>query len=1575
MVLEATNRRSASASLLGTSEEQEQQQHQQGPVAPLLPIANSSEPSSASMRLTASALSHLRLTQAHEPKLHATLVLHTALLQHLPLSSRRLPMCQEDPKSAAFLKDFCVLAEQLLRTNDWSQSVQGSGPGIATVDLVDGRLFRYLASHPSKAEQLTKASGPIASDIQTLWSTCGFETSFEDAMSQQVLNGDIGEANGAEVNGDDDDDDELTLLPFTNKTFDPHLECVRVNVKTQNAHPAISRGIFQELTHWHNTKLLAQPGPKKPATPTEQRAAVRAMRRNQFRMKDMANYAASLTGSNGRQLDPESVFVQSKSAKKEIKAQANGEDAKAKANKQQSTKKPGQKGGAANAIIAANAGKLADAANSKAFSAWKTVMERIEKESPEAHRRYLEAVKYINSLPSDKSTLLETEVLFYRLLQLLKVCAKPPFSATAKPRNFQVAAMVWDHVNKLKSRSLQEVDVRNLEATCKAMGFAECKVKPTEGSQRKPSFKFNVPDAKEVQVEDAKEFQLNHCGPYFDRTIEAAPDARVRFQPDKWQREVLDLIDQRKSAFVVAPTSAGKTFISFYAMKQVLQEDNEGVLVYVAPTKALVNQISAEIQANFNKTYPHAGVSIWALHTRDYRINEPVGCQILVTVPHVLQIMLLSPANANKFSTRVKRIIFDEIHSIGQAEDGLVWEQLLLLAPCPIVALSATVGNPEQFSDWLKVTQKATGNELAMIRHDQRYNDLRKYVYVPPSDFQFSGRSPSTGLGPLGIDGAERFAVIHPVMALVNRSRGMPEDLGLEPQDCLQLWRAMKKVSTEAYPVGKELDPAKCIPSTVRKIDVVNWESKLKSLLRSWMTDPGSPFDAVHKALYAQFTADIEEASEEDEAIPTNKADLIDTILPMLTELDSKGALPVLIFNYERGVCEEIANKLASQLASAEQAYKDKSKAWQKKLAEYDEYVKNQEKNAKVSKKASTKKKGGPAEEGASKADMLADSAQSAGEKGTMGYFNPADPLDEFSFADKKKATPSEIAERIGRLKWANVPEGLVQALERGIGVHHAGMNLAYRQCVEMLFRKGYLKVVIATGTLALGINMPCRTVCFAGDSVFLTALNYRQAAGRAGRRGFDLLGNVVFHGISTDKVFRLISSRLPDLNGHFPVTTSLVLRLCHLLNDSKQSSFAKASINSLLSQPRLYLGGDDFKEQVLHHLRFSIEYLRRQSLLDASGAPIHFAGCIMHLYYTESSSFAFHALLKDGYFHRLATDYNPKSEERILLDLMLVMSHIFGRRPCRRAELEDGYYEKRVHRSPSVVFLPPLPVEASEILDAHNAETKSIFRTYVRTFAEQHLATTSDNTLPLTHLRAGGSGTAFDPALFPSLPPNKIRSAFTSLSGHSDDFATIHELCRTARAGVFLEEAVIPHLPTDAAAELLNAYLYDFYKHGDVHALEAANGIRADDVWFLLNDFSLVVATIVTALKNYMNLAASDMLEVRGRGEAQEDELDDGLVEEMLAAQARASAADAAKDAAPAKRTAKKKIADSWDEAADAEEEDDAEAEAAAEGLQRLTVGGDAFDMTEGGGLLKVLRAFEGLKRTFDEKFRATWA
>jgi ATP-dependent RNA helicase DDX60 len=114
-------------------------------------------------------------------------------------------------------------------------------------------------------------------------------------------------------------------------------------------------------------------------------------------------------------------------------------------------------------------------------------------------------------------------------------------------------------------------------------------------------------------------WQLRLFGDYMDRSMDSQPDTRVSFAPDLWQRKVLDVIDKDGSLLVVgeyltffaltllrchplAPTSAGKTFISFYAMEKVLRESDDGILVYIAPTKALVTQIAAEVYARFNKS-------------------------------------------------------------------------------------------------------------------------------------------------------------------------------------------------------------------------------------------------------------------------------------------------------------------------------------------------------------------------------------------------------------------------------------------------------------------------------------------------------------------------------------------------------------------------------------------------------------------------------------------------------------------------------------------------------------------------------------------------------------------------------------------------------------------------------------------------------------------------------------------------------------------------------------------------------------------------------------------------------------
>ncbi|POX84782.1 DEAD/DEAH box helicase [Mycobacterium kansasii] len=135
------------------------------------------------------------------------------------------------------------------------------------------------------------------------------------------------------------------------------------------------------------------------------------------------------------------------------------------------------------------------------------------------------------------------------------------------------------------------------------------------------------------------------------------------------------------------------------------------------------------------------------------------------------------------------------------------------------------------------------------------------------------------------------------------------------------------------------------------------------------------------------------------------------------------------------------------------------------------------------------------------------------------------------------------------------------EGLQRGLAAHHAGMLPAFRHTVEELFAAGLIKAVFATETLALGINMPARTVVlerlvkFNGEQHLpLTPGEYTQLTGRAGRRGIDVEGHavVIWHpsdntsepaevaGLASTRTFPLRSSFVPSYN----MTINLVHRM-----------------------------------------------------------------------------------------------------------------------------------------------------------------------------------------------------------------------------------------------------------------------------------------------------------------------------------------------------------------------------------------------------------------------------------------------
>ncbi|MGM1016280.1 MAG: DEAD/DEAH box helicase [Actinomycetota bacterium] len=126
--------------------------------------------------------------------------------------------------------------------------------------------------------------------------------------------------------------------------------------------------------------------------------------------------------------------------------------------------------------------------------------------------------------------------------------------------------------------------------------------------------------------------------------------------------------------------------------------------------------------------------------------------------------------------------------------------------------------------------------------------------------------------------------------------------------------------------------------------------------------------------------------------------------------------------------------------------------------------------------------------------------------------------------------------------------------LERGVAAHHAGLLPAFKEVVEELYKRKLVKVVFATETLALGINMPARTVVlekmekFNGEArVAITSGEYTQLTGRAGRRGIDVEGHAVVQwteGMDPQSVAALASRRTYPLNSSFRPTYNMAVNL-----------------------------------------------------------------------------------------------------------------------------------------------------------------------------------------------------------------------------------------------------------------------------------------------------------------------------------------------------------------------------------------------------------------------------------------------
>ncbi|KAI5149415.1 ATP-dependent RNA helicase DDX60 [Enteropsectra breve] len=626
-------------------------------------------------------------------------------------------------------------------------------------------------------------------------------------------------------------------------------------------------------------------------------------------------------------------------------------------------------------------------------------------------------------------------------------------------------------------------------------------------------------------------FQLKYAGEHLKRTLGTRKDSRVPFDPDRWQIDLLDAVDSAKSAVVAAPTSSGKTFICFYAIEKILRDSNNEVVVFCLPTKALVNQVSADIYARF--TPKNCRKSLQGTLMSDFSI-EPFNCQVLITIPSMLESLLQnSPSLSKKPVSKdskdfnailsnvvenIRYLIVDEVHKINDPELGVSLERCIHMARCPILLLSATLGNLDSFYRWFKRIEESKGRECVLVEHRERFCELKPWLYAESCSADINdNKINENGINSINMNNdsnAEEWKLV-PINYMFAYSHrhlkdyGFGNDIHFLPEDLLNLYYFIYIVLKEDQKkMIKKLAPKKFFKSNIIcKRDIKDYERHLLATVEKWIKEgilSEEQVDEVHKMLLgeASHLKFINSAGNPLESIAPTEEYLARNILDLLFKLRNSNMLPVIIFNTDR----ELINRLAKRV------YKELEKMDTERKRD-----KAMEKMKKESKRNRDAEK--------TKDSWIEDSITSE------IMVEPETRDIKYTFLDPlTKLSDYEVDGELG-----NINNGVYRdMIYRGIGVHSDGMSRKYRSAMEILFRKKHVRVLFATETLALGINMPCRTVVFAGDSLELDPMNFKQMSGRAGRRGYDTLGNVVFYGMSAVRVKSLLTSNLPNVLGGY---------------------------------------------------------------------------------------------------------------------------------------------------------------------------------------------------------------------------------------------------------------------------------------------------------------------------------------------------------------------------------------------------------------------------------------------------------
>jgi hypothetical protein len=568
---------------------------------------------------------------------------------------------------------------------------------------------------------------------------------------------------------------------------------------------------------------------------------------------------------------------------------------------------------------------------------------------------------------------------------------------------------------------------------------------------------------------------------------------------EEWQIKTISCVNKNESVIVKAPTSSGKSFI---AMSVGIFHKK---ILYVCPAKPVVYQVGANFMKMGYKV--HFLVDNHSHHSYDSKTN------IFIGTPEEIENNIFTIGNDFDYA------VFDEIHNLNKEDDGDIYENIIKLIDCHFLALSATIQN----IDFLKKTFEKInpGKKINYIEYNKRFINQQRW--------RWNGS----------------FHKIHPFAAYSSiHEMDLESSLSFTPSDCATLWECIEGVFEDIVEEIDEFSPdeyfqeEKLLTLDDCRVYELFLKEKLIELSKTNPKEVQNVFD--------NFTSD-ERGLKDPDMVQFIKTSKKEDLFPMLmfhtNEEECKNIFTMVYESLDRQELDEYPfhYDILEKKNSFYETYSDQRKTYQANIKipqstsptyfikdKMEQYDRREKDNYTVriteyyhSKLNEIQKNEGVSEKRKEK--------QTNNLKREMNEFllNPDfchqdvfQKHKDFIFTRSNKPMDADtirnVRREIKKTLGIKIPyeSPLFQMLKRGIGLYIDNMPDEYNWILQKLLANKEIGVVISDKTLCLGIDLPVRSSCFLGiNNNHFTKDEYLQMAGRAGRRGKDTQGNVIFYG------------------------------------------------------------------------------------------------------------------------------------------------------------------------------------------------------------------------------------------------------------------------------------------------------------------------------------------------------------------------------------------------------------------------------------------------------------------------------